>query len=99
MKTLVEWFQAVADMLQPLRHAHPGAYLGGKHCAMPPHTLGLGTKQKSAKYATKSRNYIIKNMQLEEAYSMWYFNIILISLRVEVEQISDFLVHAKILLL
>ena len=38
-------------------------------------------------------------MHVEEAYSIWYFNIILISLRVEVAQILDFLVHAKILLL
>ena len=36
LKTLVKWFQAVANMLWPLRHAHPGAYLGG-HCAMPPY--------------------------------------------------------------
>ena len=31
-------------------------------------------------------------MLVEEAYATWYFSIILISLRVEVE-ISDFLVH------
>ena len=37
-------------------------------------------------------------MQVEEAYATWYFSIILISFKVdEVEQISDFLVHAKIL--
>ena len=36
-------------------------------------------------------------MHVEDAYATWYFSIILISLRVEVEQISDFLVHAKIL--
>ena len=35
-------------------------------------------------------------MHVEEAYSIWYFNIILISLKVEVAQISDFVVHAKI---
>ena len=34
---------------------------------------------------------------MEKAYATWYFNIILISLIVEVEQISDFLEHAKIL--
>ena len=34
---------------------------------------------------------------VEEAYAIWHFSIILISLRVEVAQISDFLVHAKIL--
>ena len=36
-------------------------------------------------------------MHVEEAYATWHFSIILISLRVEVAQISDFLVHAKIL--
>ena len=36
-------------------------------------------------------------MHVEEAYATWHFSIILISLGVEVAQISDFLVHAKIL--
>ena len=36
-------------------------------------------------------------MHVEEAYATWHFSIISISLRVEVAQISDFLVHAKIL--
>ena len=36
-------------------------------------------------------------MHVEEACAAWHFSIILISLRVEVAQISDFLVHAKIL--
>ena len=36
-------------------------------------------------------------MHVEEAYATWHFNIILISLRVEMAQILDFLVHAKIL--
>ena len=36
-------------------------------------------------------------MHVEEAYATWHFSIILISLRVEMAQISDFLVHAKIL--
>ena len=36
-------------------------------------------------------------MHVEEAYATWHFSIILIDLRVEVAQISDFLVHAKIL--
>ena len=38
-------------------------------------------------------------MHVEEACATWHFSIILISLRVEVAQISDFLVglHAKIL--
>ena len=36
-------------------------------------------------------------MHVEEAYATWHFSIILISLKVEVAQISDFLVHAKIL--
>ena len=35
-------------------------------------------------------------MHVEEAYATWHFSIILISLRVEVAQISDFLVHVKI---
>ena len=33
---------------------------------------------------------------MEEAYVIWHFSIVLISLIVEVAQISDFLVHAKI---
>ena len=37
-------------------------------------------------------------MHVEEAYATWHFSIVLISLRVEVVQISDFLVRAKILL-
>ena len=36
-------------------------------------------------------------MHVEEAYATWHFSIILISLRVEVAQISDFLVRAKIM--
>ena len=36
-------------------------------------------------------------MHVEEACVIWHFSIILISLKVEVAQISDFLVHAKIL--
>ena len=36
-------------------------------------------------------------MHVEEVYATWHFSIILISLRVKVAQISDFLVHAKIL--
>ena len=36
-------------------------------------------------------------MHVEEAYTTWHFSNILISLRVEVVQISDFLLHAKIL--
>ena len=38
-------------------------------------------------------------MHVEEAYATWHLSIILISLGVEVTQISDFLVHAIILLL
>ena len=34
-------------------------------------------------------------MHVEEAYATWHFSIILIRLRVEVAQISNFLVHAK----
>ena len=36
-------------------------------------------------------------MHVEEAYATWRISIILISLRIEVVQILDFLVHAKIL--
>ena len=36
-------------------------------------------------------------MHVEEACATWHFSIILISLRVEVAQISDILLHAKIL--
>ena len=59
--------------------------------------LGHGTKQRSAKYTLKSRNQIPIKHACGEACAAWQFSIILISLRVEVEQISDFLVHAKIL--
>ena len=38
-------------------------------------------------------------MRVEEAYTTWDFGFILISLIVEVAQISDLLAHAKILLL
>ena len=36
-------------------------------------------------------------MHVEEASATWHFRIILISVRVEEAQISDFLLHAKIL--
>ena len=36
-------------------------------------------------------------MHVEEDYAPWHFSIILTSLRIEVAQISDFLVQAKIL--
>ena len=36
-------------------------------------------------------------MHVEEACATWHFSIILISLRVEVAQISDLLLRAKIL--
>ena len=36
-------------------------------------------------------------MHVEKACATWHFSIILIGLRVEVAQISDFLVHAEIL--
>ena len=49
LKTLVEWFQGVTNTLWPLRHANPGAYLRGGHCAMPSPLLGNGTKQKVQK--------------------------------------------------
>ena len=45
-------------MLGPLRHAHPEAYLGGGHGAIPPPPLRHGTKQKRAKNTLKSRDQI-----------------------------------------
>ena len=36
-------------------------------------------------------------MHMKAAYATWHFSIILISLRVEEVQVSDFVVHAKIL--
>ena len=36
-------------------------------------------------------------MHVEEAYAIWNFSIILINLKIEGAQISDFLEHAKIL--
>ena len=36
-------------------------------------------------------------MHVEDAYANWHFSISLISLKVKVVQISDFLVHAEIL--
>ena len=67
---------------------------------MPP-PLGRGTKQKSVKYTLKSRDQIIIKHAcgrgLRWAYATWHFSIILISLKVEVAHISDFLVLAKIL--
>ena len=35
-------------------------------------------------------------MHVEEDYATWHFSIILLSLRVEVAQISDYLLHAKL---
>ena len=51
-------FQAVTNMLRPLRHAHSGVYLGGGHFAMLP-PFELWHKEKSANYTLKSRNQII----------------------------------------
>ena len=36
-------------------------------------------------------------MHVDDTYATWHFSTILISLRVEVAQISDFLVHTKIM--
>ena len=36
-------------------------------------------------------------MHVEEAYATWHFSLIFISLKVEVAETSDFLVHTKIL--
>ena len=73
-----------------------GLFRGGiVPCPHPP--LVDGTKQKIAKYTLKSRNQIIKRMQVEKADATWHFSIILINLRVVEAQISEFLVHAIIL--
>ena len=65
---------------------------------MPP-LFGPRHKEKSAKYALKLRNQIKIKKHVEEAYANWHFSIVLISLKAEVAQISNFLVHDKILLL
>ena len=59
--------------------------------------LGHGTKQKSAKNTLKLRNQILIKHVCGRGLRCLAISIILISLRVEVAQISDFLVHAKIL--
>ena len=51
-KTLVEWFHAVTNMLWPLRHAHPGTYLGWWYFAMPP-DFGPRHKEKKCKIYVK----------------------------------------------
>ena len=51
-KALVEWFQAVTNMLWPLRHAHPGTYLGWEYCSLPPH-FGSRHKAKKCKICVK----------------------------------------------
>ena len=71
----------------------------GGHCAMshPSPPLGHGTKQKSTKYMLKSRNQILIKHAWGKGLRYLHFRILLISLRVEVAQILDFLLHAKIL--
>ena len=98
MKTIVEWFQAVTKMLRPLRCAHPGANLGGGHCAMPFRSVWAAAQSKKVQNIRENRVIRLQlSMHVEMAYATWHFSIILISLRVEEVQISDFLVHAKIL--
>ena len=63
----------------------------------PPPALGHGTKQKSAKYTLKSRNQILIKHACGKGFRYLVFSIILISLRVKVALITDFLLHAKIL--
>ena len=63
----------------------------------PPSPLGHGTKQKSAKYTLKLPNQIIIKHARGKGYAICHFSIILIMLRVEMAQISDFLVHANTL--
>ena len=64
---------------------------------MPSPHLRYGTKQKSAKYTLKSRDQVTIKHECGKRLRYQAFSIILISLRVEMRQISDFLVHAKIL--
>ena len=62
-----------------------------------PAPLGHDTKQNSAKYTLNSRNQIVTMHACGRGLRSWHFTIILISLRIEVAKISDFLGHAKIL--
>ena len=64
---------------------------------MPCPLLGHRSKQKSAKHTLKSRNQIVVKHACGRGLRYRHFCIILITLRVEVAQISDLLVHAKIL--
>ena len=98
LKTLVAWFQAVTSTLWPFRHAYPGAYLEGALCHDPLPPWGHVKKQKSAKYTLKLRNQImIKACMWKSLTLPGILAFIVISLRLEVAQISDFLIHAKIL--
>ena len=92
LKTHVEWFQAVTIKTCTSRGVFRGSIVP---CPHPP--LANSTKQKSTKDTLKSRNQIIKRTQVEKADATWHFRIILINLRVEEAQISEFLVHAIIL--
>ena len=74
-----------------------GVFKGGRLLYHALH-LSYGTTQKSAKYTLKSPNQIIIQHGSGKGLSAtWHFSIILISLRVEMLQISDSLVDAKLL--
>ena len=60
-------------------------------------TLGHGTNQKSANYTLKLHNQILIKLTCGRGLRYWHFSIILISLKVEAAQFSDFLLQAKIL--
>ena len=59
-------------------------------------TLGHRAKEKVPNISSNPLIRLQKSMHVEEVYATWHFSIILISLRVEVGQFSDFLAHAKI---
>ena len=61
---LVEWFQAVTNMLGLLIHAHPGTYLEWEYCAMPPH---FGPRHK----ATKCKIYVKIALSDSNKACMW----------------------------
>ena len=63
----------------------------------PPQSKILATPMVTIKTCTSRGVFRGGIVLVEEAYATWHFSIILISLRVEVEQTEDFLVRAKIL--
>ena len=85
-------------MLQPLRHAHPGTYLGWKYFAMPP-DFGPRHQAKRAKYTLKSRNQIQIKYACGRGLGYLAFLHHFDQLKSRSNTDFDFLLHAKILLL